>query len=330
MTFVLEAVRVHRGSALLLHFGPWGDVPLRILIDCGADGSYRDCLGPRLAQLGKSGDDLPLHMVLVTQTDSAHLGEMEALFEDIETGQSSLRPHALWLNPSAHEANDHVQRILTKAGALGLDINPPFDPPEIRADTQAIRQGHGLSLEVLAPHQSPKTLADAAPVILARKGDQSMLIGGNAPGPHIVNALVAAGYLDEAEGYPPMGRSSASEAEAKPVDDPFHVNLMAITQTAPDNRLTPGFFRRVTADSYLFAGNAEDGNPDLATLRAIGAARGEDEYNVYFTITASEAGAGPRKKAVLDWVAQEMPDGCVALFRDEAPARHATSVELPA
>ena len=330
MTFVLEAVRVHRGSALLLHFGPWGDVPSRILIDCGADGSYQDCLRPRLEQLGSPGNDLPLCMVLIGQMDGPHLGEAKALFDDIESGQSPLRPEAIWLNVTSGEQDDPARQIRERAAALGLAINPPFDPPEIRADTNAIAQGHGLSLEVLAPFESPNNRAEAAPIVLARKGDQTMLIAGNAPGPRIVNALVVAGYLDQSEAYPPGDCPATDKAETKPVDDPFHVNLMAITQQEAAGRLTTGFFRRVTADSYLFSGNTTDGNPDVTTLRAIAEARGEDEFNLYFTITANEKGASPSKRAVLDWVENEMPDGCVALFRDDAPGRYATSVELPA
>ena len=120
MTFVLEAVRVNRGSALLLHFGPSGEVPRRILIDCGADGSYRDCLRPRLEQLGSPGNDLPLCMVLIGQMDSPHLGEAKALFDDIESGQSPLRPEAIWLNVTSGEQDDPARRIREKAVQLAF------------------------------------------------------------------------------------------------------------------------------------------------------------------------------------------------------------------
>ena len=332
MTFVLEAVRTLEGSALLLNYGPQSEPPSRILIDCGANGSYAATIRPKLDQLcADDGQPVPLHMVLVSQTDTAHLNEMALLLKDVLSGTAPAQPEMLWLNvptKASDDATTIAKDIRKMAQDMGIHLNPPFVPPWITSSTQSIAQGHGLGIEVLSPHGQPDTIDAAAPIVLMHKGDQSMLIAGNAPGPRIVNALVQAGYLDKSEDYPPAGANS--KAESKSVTDPFHVNLMAITQHGKDRHLTPGFFRHVTADSYLFAGNATGDNPMADTLRAIAEARGKDEFNVYFSITADGPDGGASKQEVLDWVANEMPDGCAALFRQNAPDRHSIRVELPA
>lgn len=316
MTFVLEAVRTRRGSALLLHFGMANSTPSRILIDCGADGSYRADLRPRLMQLCPDPSrPLALRLILATQMDASHLGEMALMFQDVQDGRIPVQAEALWINPPGG-GPEALASILEVADRLGLSLNAPFDPPYIRADTKTFPQGDGLSIEVLGPNGAPKAGTQSAPILLMRKGDQSMLIAGNAPGAVIVDALIRAGYLDP--------------DEATAFDDPFHVNLMAVTQHGDTTHMDQRFFRQVTADSYLFAGHPRYGNPEVAMLRAISAARADDDFNIYFTITARVAGACPEKRAVLDWVAEDMPGGCVAIFREDVPERYSTLVELPA
>ncbi len=316
MTFVLEAVRACHGSCLVLHYGPTRDSTAHILIDCGGAGTFEKSLRPRLEQLRGEREDLPLNMVLASRMEADSLGELAVFFDHIESGDLKVIPETLWLNCGDKPNSGFEQKILAIARSQGIEINTPFDPPDLRSDTKAIPQGNGLSIEVLWPHGNAGNVQDAAPIILARKGDQSILISGNATGHRITSALINAGYLDQ--------------SEATATEDPFHVNLMAITQSDTRNRLEPGFFRKVTADNYLFTGCGEDGNPDVATLKAIAEARGDDDLNLYFTMTAERTGATTDKEKVLDWVAKDLPQGCVALFRSDASDCYSTAVELPA
>ncbi len=320
MTFVLEAVRSVRGSALVLRYGPSKDSDARILIDCGSDGTYEKYMRARLLQLAM-GDLLPVHLVLASRTDPAHLGELVRMLHDIEAGLAPIKVERLWLGHAENETGglerDRIADLIKTAKRLGIEINGPFNGPGIVADTVALSQGHGLSLEILVPSSPPASQADTAPIILVRKGDQSILLPGDSHALRITRALSGAGYLDT--------------SEARHMDDPFHVNLMAITQQAPDIDLNPNFFSSVTADSYLFTGNGHDGNPSAKTLRAIGAARGDDDYNVYFTITQTpESDASSARRDIDDWITNDMPDGCVAHFREDNDDILSTRVELPA
>lgn len=318
MTFVLEAVRTVRGSALILQYGPTDDTGAYILFDCGANGTYEKYLRPRLLQLAAS-HSAPLHLVLASRTDPAHVRELDRMFRDVKVGLLPIKVERLWLSrveldkPVSESAETAL--LIKSAEQLGIEINGSFDGSVIQAETTAHSQGYGLSLEVLAPVTPPLSQAQADPIILARKGDQSILLSGDSPALRITRALINAGYLDQ--------------SEAQNVDDPFHVNLMAITQESPDFDLS--FFRAVTADSYLFAGNGECGNPNAKILRAIGAARGDDDFNVYFTMTQiPDKHALPFRQAIDDWITSEMPDGCVAHFRENQDASLTTRVELPA
>lgn len=320
MTFVLEAVRTVRGSALVLRYGPSSDTGARILIDCGTDGTYEKYLRPRLLQLAK-GHAVPIHLVLASRTDCAHLGELEGMLHDVEAGRVPFNVERLWLGCAESDTSSLesvcIANLVKTAQRLGIEVNGPFNGPAILADTTAHSQGHGLSLEVLAPKTPPTSQAEAAPIILVRKGGQSILLPGDSPAIRITHALSSAGYLDT--------------SEAKRADDPFHVNLMAITQQRPDTHLNPNYFQSVTADSYLFTGNGHDGNPNATTLRAISAARGDDDFNVYFTLTqTSKTDAAPFQQDIDDWIANDMPDGCVVHFREDNDASLSTRVELPA
>jgi hypothetical protein len=320
MTFVLEAIRTVRGSALVLHYGSSKDTDAHILIDCGSDGSYENYLRPRLLQLARN-QPLPVHLVMASKTDPGHLSALKRMFFDIKGGHTPIKPEQLWLSipddgTSGAEENP-IPELLELANHLGFEINGAFKGAGLHADTTAHPQGHGLSLEVLAPHAPRTSHGTAAPIVLARKGDQSILLPGNAPAIRITEALTNAGYLDT--------------SEAKHMEDPFHVNLMAITQENPDIDLSAVFFRSVTADSYLFTGNGQDRNPNARTLREIGAARGNDDFNVYFTLTQTpDNGAPPVRQEIDDWIANEMPDGCVAHFREDSATAMSTRVELPA
>jgi hypothetical protein len=50
----------------------------------------------------------------------------------------------------------------------------------------------------------------------------------------------------------------------------------------------PIFFRRITADHYVFSGNGEHGNPERETLEMLWDERGDEDYTVHLTYPIDE------------------------------------------
>ena len=52
--------------------------------------------------------------------------------------------------------------------------------------------------------------------------------------------------------------------------------------------MDPIFFRRVTADHYVFSGNGEHGNPERETLEMLLDERGEEDFTIHLTYPIEE------------------------------------------
>jgi hypothetical protein len=55
-----------------------------------------------------------------------------------------------------------------------------------------------------------------------------------------------------------------------------------------ENNVTKDFFKRVTADHYVFSGNGQHGNPERATLEMLTEARGKAKYRILLTYPIDE------------------------------------------
>lgn len=99
-------------------------------------------------------------------------------------------------------------------------------------------------------------------VVLARQGERTMLLTGDARGDDILAALTEAELL---------------------TDGHIHVDLLKMPHHGSDRNVETDFFRKVTADRYLISADGRFGNPDVATLEMIAEARGDDPYTVYLT-----------------------------------------------
>ena len=243
-------------------------------------------------------------------------------------------------------------------------------PGLIMANPEQIPQGMGLKFQVLAPdlkriedyqkkwndYLEEKGLAEvkaagfndpsafnlASILVLALLDDMSMLLTGDARGDLIVNALVDANLLQNNMAYPERQEgqrkrewlASIEEAEAIPVTEPFHVNLLKMPHHGSANNVTIGFFKRVTADKYLFSGNGNHHNPDVETLRMIASARGDDAYTFYFTFTEQQHLTEPNPKyaeclkEIRDWVHDEKPSNCSIKYRKNNDSIYSVKVEL--
>ena len=115
-------------------------------------------------------------------------------------------------------------------------------------------------------------------VVIARQGKRSMLLTGDARGDDILAALTQAKMLKS-------GR--------------IHVDLLKVPHHGSERNVKTDFFRKVTADHYVISADGRFGNPEVATLKMIAEARGNDEYTVHLTnsIPRVTAFAGKLKSA---------------------------------
>jgi len=98
---------------------------------------------------------------------------------------------------------------------------------------------------------TPPNLASLT--LLAREGDQAILLTGDARGDQILAGLSATGQL--------------------PDEGPLHVNVLKVQHHGSENNIDEAFCDAVTADHYVFCGNGEHENPDLRVVELIASRR---------------------------------------------------------
>jgi hypothetical protein len=116
-------------------------------------------------------------------------------------------------------------------------------------------------------------------VVLAQAGGKRMLLTGDARGDRILEGLQLAGLLK-------AGESST-----------MHVEVLKVPHHGSANNVDASFFRRVTADRYVFSGNGEHGNPERETLEMLFEARGRNPFILHFTYPLDDIDAGRK----IDW-----------------------------
>ena len=123
-------------------------------------------------------------------------------------------------------------------------------------------------------------------VLLAKVGAKTMLLTGDARGDKILEGLQLSGLLK-------AGSTST-----------MHVDVLKVPHHGSANNVETSFFRRVTADQYVFSGNGEHGNPERRTLEMLFEARGKDPFVAIFTYPLDEIDAGRK----VDWGKQQDED----------------------
>jgi beta-lactamase superfamily II metal-dependent hydrolase len=106
----------------------------------------------------------------------------------------------------------------------------------------------------------------ASIVVIAESAGKKMLLTGDARGDMILGWLKAAGWED--------GRA--------------HFDIVKLPHHGSDRNVTPEFFKKVTADSYVVCGDGKHGNPEPAMFEMLFQARPDDEYQVFMTYSPDE------------------------------------------
>ncbi|MCA9174469.1 MAG: hypothetical protein KDB14_08285 [Planctomycetales bacterium] len=109
------------------------------------------------------------------------------------------------------------------------------------------------------------SLANISSIVvhLKRQG-KTMLLTGDARGDHVMDGLSRAGLA-------PSGKT--------------HVDILKVPHHGSDRNVSTDFFRKVTADHYVFSGDRRGtgSNPDRATIQMVTEVRGRDPYTMHFT-----------------------------------------------
>lgn len=206
---------------------------------------------------------------------------------------------------------DQGFRLRDDSNALQLRINPQFKGKLILAKAKAkkIDMGKGLSFTVVGPMNdevvalqkahddflkrkakkgSEASLAAftdtsvpnlSSLVVLAEVGGKSILFTGDARGDKVLEGLELVGALKK------DGKSK------------IHVDILKCPHHGSNRNIDPIFFRRITADHYIFSGNGQHGNPERETLEMLLAERGDAKYTVHLTYPVDEIDVERKKEA---------------------------------
>ena len=200
-------------------------------------------------------------------------------------------------------------RLRDDSRALKLRINPQFKGKLVIAkkNGKQVDMGKGLSFTVVGPmndevlalqeahdeflEKQEKSEASLAAftdksvpnlsslVVLAEVGKKRILFTGDARGDKVLEGLELVGLLKK------DGKSR------------IHVDILKCPHHGSNRNIDPIFFRRITADHYVFSGNGEHGNPERETLEMLLAERGDEKYTVHLTYPIDEIDV-ERKKEV--------------------------------
>jgi hypothetical protein len=161
------------------------------------------------------------------------------------------------------------------SGGLSLTVAGPM-----LDEVKVLQKKHNEFLKAnpeLAQHITASALAqyaDNSPynlssiVVLAESGDKTILFTGDARGDKILEGLELVKIIEPGETH--------------------HVNVLKGPHHGSSNNVSLDFFKRITADHYVFSGDGDFGNPERATLEALAEARGKDPYEIHLTYPIDE------------------------------------------
>lgn len=149
MRLTIDTLQANDGDCLILHYARSGLPTLRVLVDGGSRGIYRDILRPRIDQL-RHGGTLDLRMALVSHIDADHITGILDLFRDMERVQDNgddpfCRVRTLWHN--AFEQVHAQRQAAVQSAAVGASLGgvaPPGLEPMTAAVVASVRQGADL------------------------------------------------------------------------------------------------------------------------------------------------------------------------------------------
>lgn len=175
--------------------------------------------------------------------------------------------------PDAHEVADGLTFVV--AGPMKPELRKLQQKHDEWLEAQKKKKKSGRAALAAYVDRSIPNLSSI--VVLARFGGRSMLLTGDARGDKILEGLELVGLLDATA--------------------PLHVDILKVPHHGSANNAGTDFFRRVTADHYVFSGNGEHGNPERETIEMLLEARPDAPFTLHFTYPLEEIDAGRE----VDW-----------------------------
>lgn len=221
-------------------------------------------------------------------------------------------------------------RLRDDCKALKLNVNGKFGGKLIMAKAKGkkIEMGKGLKFTVIGPMNdelaalqkahddflqkqkdkealaafTDRSVANlSSVVVLAEVENKRILLTGDARGDKVLEGLELVGLLKK-------------DGESR-----IHVDILKGPHHGSNRNVEPIFFRRITADHYVFSGNGEHGNPERETLEMLWNERGNEKYTVHLTYPIDEIDAERKKevkKKSKPWSAKKQS---LAAFLDAVP-----------
>jgi hypothetical protein len=208
-------------------------------------------------------------------------------------------------------------RPVTLDGGLTMTVVGPM-----QEELDALHEAHDKWVSEHPPEDVLAAFVDksvpnlSSIVVLAELGGKTILLTGDARGDRILEGLELVGLVKKG------GK--------------LHVDILKVPHHGSQNNMETGFFKRVTADHYVFSGDGQHGNPERETLEMLLEARGVDEkYKIHLTYSIKEIDKareanwikeqGKEKKRKKKSSAQKAKAGkkrIVEIRADWSPAKH--------
>lgn len=145
-------------------------------------------------------------------------------------------------------------------------------------------------------------------VALARFGDRTMLLTGDARSDNMLLGLEEQGLIE------PGGT--------------LEVDVLKMMHHGSDRNVNEDFLSRVRARHYVFSGDGKHGNPERGCLEMLFRARPEGDYTLHFTYEIDEIDDVRREEAGAGWTPRE--HGLAAAIANARAAGTAFAVNTPA
>lgn len=168
------------------------------------------------------------------------------------------------------EPNDKI----TLPSGLSLHVLGPMreeiEALQAKHDRYLQREGLGRrDPEAALAAFSDRSVANLSSlVVIAEMDGRTLLLTGDARGDKILEGMELQGRLT------PGGTA--------------HVDVLKVPHHGSDRNVTTKFFRRITADHYVFCGDGEHGNPERETAEMLFEARPAGDFTLHFSYDLDE------------------------------------------
>jgi len=201
-------------------------------------------LQPRLQSLlALSGVQATMDHTAISVNGIAEGNKLRQFAQILQVPLNSDLPEPITVD-SVSDAVDFDNLRLTIVGPTQANLDALRQEWEEWLEQNEDEIGRGNARVMANADQSIPNLSSIC--VLAEADGRTLLLTGDARSDHLLKGLEARGVLDGS------GRA--------------HFDVIKAPHHGSDRNITKTFFRKVTADRYVFSANGRDGNPDLATL----------------------------------------------------------------